>query len=359
MKRNEIAHLCEKSVLASISERFSTTPDALSLYEDYEGCQNLVYDYQPNGVPLILRISFRPDRSVEQIQEEAHFVNYLAENGMRVSSATPSLNGNLVEIVDIGEQRFIAVSFIKGKGMRVPDNEYRYCPGVPIQEYFQNWGSALGQIHALSKSYQPINPAVRRPAWLERRSVESIAALAPESLPVVRSRFKDLLIQLAELPTDRDSYGLLHGDFNDGNFTLDYETGEITVFDFDDACYGWFMYELAGAWEGHIGRTMFEADHQKRKAYMEACFEQVLAGYARYNTLAPFWLECLPLFLKVVEMEGLLSCLEYRLANELPLDLDTDGEMAYLIRCIEEDIPFLGFFDPIYSPEHPFSLYEV
>ena len=30
--------------------------------------------------------------------------------------------------------------------------------------------------------------------------------------------------------------------------------------------------------------------------------------------------------------------------------------MAYQQKCIEEDIPFLGFFDSIYSPEHPFQL---
>ena len=32
-------------------------------------------------------------------------------------------------------------------------------------------------------------------------------------------------------------------------------TGDMTVFDFDDCCYFWFMYELASAWEGGIGRV--------------------------------------------------------------------------------------------------------
>ena len=72
------------------------------------------------------------------------------------------------------------------------------------------------------------------------------------------------------------------------------------------------------------------------------------------RTLALEWLERLPLFLKVVEMESLLSRLEYRRDNCIPL-LD-DGEVGYLINCIEQEIPYLGFFDPIFSAEEPFSL---
>jgi hypothetical protein len=39
----------------------------------------------------------------------------------------------------------------KGKGMRVPDNQYRYRTDAPIEEYFRNWGKILGQMHALTK----------------------------------------------------------------------------------------------------------------------------------------------------------------------------------------------------------------
>ena len=39
--------------------------------------------------------------------------------------------------------------------MRVPDNGYRYRTDAPIEEYFQNWGHVLGQMHALTKDYHP------------------------------------------------------------------------------------------------------------------------------------------------------------------------------------------------------------
>jgi hypothetical protein len=37
-------------------------------------------------------------------------------------------------------------------------------------------------------------------------------------------------------------------------------------------------------------------------------------------------------------------------------DPELRAAMAYRIRCIEEEIPYMGFFDSIYSPERPFAL---
>jgi hypothetical protein len=34
---------------------------------------------------------------------------------------------------------------------------------------------------------------------------------------------------------------------------------------------------------------------------------------------------------------------------------DYDFELSYLIKCIEDDIPYMGFFDDIYSCDNPFG----
>lgn len=353
MNRKLILDLFQAQALARAAALFGADHEGLSLYDDYEGCQNLVYDYELHGTPMILRVSFRPDRPPEQVMAEVHFVNYLSDHGVRVSRATPSQHDNLVETLVAEEQQFVAVSFVKGRGMRVPDNDYRYRDGVSIHEYYQNWGRVLGQMHALTQRYIPLDPPFRRPEWLAQRTAQSILDIVPDNLPLVRSRLQGLLAELATLPRPQDAYGLIHNDFNDGNFTVDYDNGDITVFDFDDACYGWFVYELACAWEGGVGRTMFQPDVNKRKAFMQRYFEQVMLGYSQENRLGQEWLGRLPLFLKVVEMESLLSRLDYRTANSLPL-LE-DGEINYLICCIEDEIPYLGFFDSIYSAEDPFS----
>lgn len=65
------------------------------------------------------------------------------------------------------------------------------------------------------------------------------------------------------------SYGLLHGDFSDGNYTIDYSNGNITLFDFDDSGYCWYMYEVACACAASIGWVMWEQNLERQKVLME------------------------------------------------------------------------------------------
>jgi len=286
---------------------------------------------------------------MELIQAELHFVEYLAAGGMRVARPVPSIHGNLLEVIPTAGMNFIAVSFLKGKGMRVPDNGYRYREGVPIKEYFQNWGQVLGQMHRLAKTYQPPSKAIKRPEWHQWEYYKGF--LYGERLPSIHKKYDELIAELHALPQDVDSYGLIHNDFNDGNFTVDYDNGDITVFDFDDSCYFWFLYDLACAWEGGIGRAMFRP-LVERKDFMARYMEHVLTGYTRENSLSEAWLARLPLFLRLIQMQELMHYAQY-------LD-DPDEEiqagLRYKIYCVENDIPYLGFFDPVFSPKRPFEL---
>jgi len=352
MQRKEIIRICDHQVLDTASRLFDIRKDALKLVAGYEGCANLVYEYLRDGQPRILRISFRSDRTAEQIQAELHFVNYLAEHGVRVSRPVSSQSGKLLETVRVRRMPLHVVSFVKGKGMRVPDNGYRYREDVPIEEYFQNWGQILGRMHALAKDYQPASDRVKRPVWFEiHKSRWMIETRLSNRLPVVRDRIQSLLKEVRSHPKDRDSYGLIHGDFNDGNFTVDYTNGDMTVFDFDDCCYFWFIYELASAWEGGIGRVMFRG-LEERQAFMEHYMEQVMEGYNRENALSAEWLARLPLFVRLIQVEEFLHFVQY---IDEP-DKEMQARLNYKIQCIKDDIPYMGFFDSIYSPERPFSL---
>jgi Ser/Thr protein kinase RdoA (MazF antagonist) len=336
-------------VLDNAARLFGTSKDRLEKFDDYEGCANLVYQYEYDGEQRILRVSFRSDRPVELIQAELHFVNYLAEGGVRVSRPIPSINGNLLEVLPAGGIPFIAVSFVKGRGMRVPDNEYRYREGVPLQEYFENWGQVLGQMHRLTKTYQPPSESIKRPEWHQWEYYSGFPY--GERLPVIQKKYDQLIAELHALPKNVDSYGLIHNDFNDGNFTVDYDNGNITVFDFDDSCYFWFMYDIACAWEGGIGRTMFRPLAERRD-FMERYIEQVMTGYNRENTLSDDWLDRLPLFLRLIQMQELMHFAQYL---DEP-DEELQSELRYKIRCIENDIPYMGFFDNIFDPKQPFAL---
>jgi hypothetical protein len=77
-----------------------------------------------------------------------------------------------------------------------------------------------------------------------------------------------------------------------------------------------------------------------------------MQGYNRENSLHTEWVERLPLFLKLIQVEEFLHFVQY---IDEP-DEEMLAELNYRVKCIEDDIPYLGFFDSIYSPERPFSL---
>lgn len=349
MQREEIIEICNREVLKTASELFNTQKETLQVFSGYEGAANLVFEYELDGVPMILRISYTTDRTIEQILAELHFVNYLAGNGVRVSRPARSKNGHWVESIQASGISFSVASFVKGKGMRVPDNGYRYREDAPIEEYFQNWGRVLGQMHALAKRYQPQN-GYERPEWFNLHK-NRLNTHIPDRFHIVRDRIQSIFDELKSLPRDRDSYGLIHGDFNDGNFTVDYSNGDITVFDFDDSCYFWFAYELAAAWEGGIGRAMFQGLNE-RKAFMDRYMDQVMQGYHLENSLSNEWLARIPFFIQLIQVEEFLHFAQYM--DEA--DEELQAELNYKIKCIEDEIPYMGFFDSIYSPERPFSL---
>ena len=56
--------------------------------------------------------------------------------------------------------------------------------------------------------------------------------------------------------------------------------------------------------------------------------------------------------MKLLQVEEFLHFVPYLKGAEE----ETKGRLDYLIRCLEDDIPYMGFFDSVYSPQRPFRL---
>ena len=352
--RNQALNIVQQALLPQITSLYALSRDDLHVYPGYEGCQNLVFFYTKNAMNYVLRISYRDDRTTEQIRAEIDFIHYLHAHGVRVSRAVKSQQDCYVEEITTHDQQFILVAFERAPGHRLPDKGYQYRDQVSTDEYFYNWGHILGQMHRLTQQYTLPTPQTTRPQWVDIIAEDYLPHYLPPSLSTANARFMHLLAHAKTWSTEKAAFGLIHGDFSDGNFTIDYTNGNITAFDFDDAAYCWFMYDLADAWRSGVGWTMFEPNTAKRQEFMHRYFETLLSGYAHENALENRWLNQLPLFLKLVEMEALLS--EFREMSLNEDDIEYDGEVLYQLKCVEDDIPYFGFFESIYSHEHPFCL---
>ena len=171
--------------------------------EGHEGGRNKIFVCSKGGEKkYVLRISATGDRTENDYLAEAEFVRYLVKNGASVADVIPSVNGNLVEVIDVdgtdsganGDEgsgigsaaagdgteapAFISL-FEYAKGMLLCDNGYRYRDGATLEEYFFNTGKTLGKIHSLSKNFEPIANH-RRPDYFDKYNMEYINRLIPE-----------------------------------------------------------------------------------------------------------------------------------------------------------------------------------
>lgn len=298
----------------------------------------------------MIRISFIDDRVEGDYLAELEYVDYLKRNGASVAGVIRSSKGRLMEKLVCDGNIYVISVFEKAPGMQLADNGYQYRPGAPLSEYFYNSGKTLGKMHQLSKSYEPAN---KRYDFFDRFTPEHIDRTVPDDMPELKAKLCALLDELSEVEKNRENYGMVHFDYSDGNYMIDYDTGDITVYDFDNACTMWYMYDLANLWEHGVGWIQFEPDAEKRRQYMDEYFSKVLEGYRSETDVDDEMIDKLPLFLRVVLMEGILD--EYEVQINEGEDPETDEEQAYRVKCMLQDIPYFGFFDPIYSVNAPFT----
>jgi Ser/Thr protein kinase RdoA (MazF antagonist) len=326
----------------------------IQLIPPHEGGRNVVYTCEQEGrESLILRVSFLPDRKREDYIAELEYVRYLFEHGASVSNVVSSKKGYLLEEITYDEHTFFVCMFVKATGKLLVENHYKYREGVPLTEYYYNSGKVLGKMHQLSKGYTPVH---RRHHLIDNYSGEYIDNLVPESFPLLKEKMVELLNTLKALDTNKETFGMIHFDYNDGNYSIDLDTGQITVYDFDNSCFGWYMYDLADLWTHGVGWVQFEPDADKRKQFMDDYFQTALAGYTSETKIEDSMLEKLPLFIQVTLLENILGQFEeMQRAGEEP---EANEELLYLIKCLEEDIPYKGFFHEMYSTEAPFEYEE-
>ena len=255
-----------------------------------DGFESFIYEFEREGVACILRIGHSLRRSEGLIQGEVDWVNYLARGGVSVAQAVRSENGRLVEQFEDGEgECFLATAFVKAQGKPPGKAEWN-------AELFERYGELLGRMHALTKEYEPADPSWRRPEWDDVAMLEVEGFLPPGEERVVE-RFQALMEHLEILPRgDSRLYGLIHQDAHAGNLHVD-EDGRITLFDFDDCAYSWFMNDIAIVL---FYAVMWEEDGA---AFTEEFMKHFLRGYGRENEIDAGWLGEIPHFLKLREID--------------------------------------------------------
>ena len=312
--------LAHHQTIIQAAEKFGIDPSVLTHLRD---SANAIYEFTQAEKPYILRLTPSSARNVDMIHAEMDFIDYLSQNQAHVAHPQCSLAGNLVEAAGDGKYRMYASVFEQAPGIH-PENE------AITNEVMRMVGQALGQMHRLSKAYQP--PGARRPHWHEIDVFQLVPEI-PEDQVLVRQRCVDMLAHLHTLPVDDDSYGLIHGDPEPYNYLL--HDGQLTFIDFDDSCYHWYAFDVAVA----VQYLEICANLEGKRVEPQQVWDQFYAGYRQENQLSDFWLDQMPMFMRLRVME------DYAF-SEMAWDMDNledwqPGVLAWQRQAIEEALEIL------------------
>ena len=329
-----IKELFNERIFAEAKTRYGIHLNNIRLLDGFE---SFIYEYKKGNKEYILRISHSSRRTSSMIAGEIDWLNYLADHGVCAARAVPSEHDNLVEVLGEDHEYFSVVSFEKAVGNPPQEHDWDEALSLKI-------GRLLGKMHALTKHYTPGHSSYKRPEWYEETEDWAERFLPPSETTVIR-KFQELHDYLHTLPQEKESYGLIHTDVHRGNFFV--EDGNITLFDFDDCQYSWFVYDIAIALFYIIPH---HCSGKKNLDFAKNVFKRLMEGYSQENTLDGFWLQQIPYFLKLREMD--LYVVIHRSCDLNDLDPWCQSFMTNRKYNIEHNVPYL---DINFDEENPFS----
>ena len=236
-----------------------------------------------------LRIHRRQYRSDAEISSELAWLQALHETGELVPVGNPGIDGRLLQLVSSGPpepaERYQCdlLTWIDGIPLRKAE------PGVALPLL----GALVARLHRHAEGWEP-------PSWFDRPSFDehgligSAAVIGDyrnvEVAPEDRSLFDEaagsIRREVTSLSKHPSTFGLIHGDFLDNN--LLFAGSAAGLVDFDDAGWGWYMYDLGTV--RYRGKALVDE---------ESWLELFLSGYAEHRQFPVGELELLPVFLAV------------------------------------------------------------
>lgn len=254
--------------------------------------ENLVYDFELDGGPQILRLGHSSKRSENSVIAELDWINYLADNGVRACRPIPSKNGNITEVIDVGESYFTAVVFERAPGDFIQSSSFENFD----KDFSEAWGRLIGKMHRLTKDYDPSHLAEPRPHWRSEEFLERAQKYMPPDQHEILDELESQIDKITAIPKTRDTYGLIHDDLDPTNFFV--KDGKITVFDFEDCRYNYFLADLSVAIP--LYSPIYEQSGWEEKLIQ--FFINFISGYAEETKIDLDLLALIPDYLKYINM---------------------------------------------------------
>lgn len=191
-----------------------------------------------------------------ELRSELEWIQALKESGFEVPHVVPSSEGNLLELVEIKEvdQAYQVDLFTWVDGEQLGSLEEGLGNDKDkIIANFLTIGEMAAELHNQSTQWKPEGSFHRHawdlegligeePFWGRFWELESLSNDQVNLLQAVREQAR---IELEQFGINDRNYSLIHADFVPENLLVEGDT--VRLIDFDDAGFGWHLFELATA----------------------------------------------------------------------------------------------------------------
>jgi len=255
--------------------------------------ENAVFRVEHDGVRRALRLHRYGYHSDAELLSELQWMQALDDVGITVPTVVPAASGELFvthAADDLpGDIQVDLFEWIDGE--QLGSVEEGIADEASVIAAYKTIGELAAKVHNQAVSWQ-LPPGFVRHAWDAEglageqpfwgRFWEIAAASASETDLLVRGR-DAVFGELSQLAKSPGTYSMIHADFALENIMV--EGDQLRLIDFDDAGFGWHLFELATSLYFILGESYFE---QAKDALIE--------GYRAHRQLSDEQLELLPLF---------------------------------------------------------------
>ena len=296
-----IASLLRPEHVVAAAQQWAATGE-VTLLDDVT---NFVYAFPGPGGRRILRLSHSSHHTQAEIVAELDWLQFLIRHGVPASPPLLSQNGRLTERFPVEGSCFVAAAFEYAPGHFVDwGNPQEWNPAL-----IRQLGRIMGRMHHVTKQYDPQHLEQKRPHWDEEEVLRNAGDYLPIDQRQAATDLEKLLLRFSQMTPTVDDYGLVHDDVNPTNFHV--HDGQLTLFDFDDCAYNWFINDIAIALPLY-SRLFANGDWE---AKMTEFFQWYMQGYSEENLLDEGWLETLPACLQLQNIITLIACHQSEVPN--------------------------------------------
>jgi len=274
--------------------------DALSHW-DLEGAtldlikhrENAVFEVKIGAFRGAMRLHRFGYHSDSELLSELQWMRALSKAGVKTPNVVPCSNGHLFVSHEYAglpvELQIDMFEWIDGK--QLGSVEEGVANDKDVGETYAAIGALAARVHNQSAEWQ-LPPGFTRHAW----DADGLAGESPlwgkfwnlksatEADKALLVRAKDrVYADLNSLSKSNSDYGLIHADFAPENVMVD-KSG-VRLIDFDDAGFGWHLFELA--------TSLY---FLKAEPFFNQALDGFIAGYRRHRELTDETLQLLPLF---------------------------------------------------------------